>query len=239
MDSARIKDFIERIPFPLLAFLFIGYMGFDYYSFENSPDSPLLVKQGELAKQKIETTKLQEKLKKAEEFLRSLEAKKVELGVLGHQLLDMKGTLSESLDIPEFMKMTVTEAKKVNLNVLAIKPTKRVESEYYAEQPFEFKFRGVFVQLVVFFERMSNVQKIVRIENFDMKPVGSPSARYVELEGTIEIKTYQYLGSKADEVLRKKVSMQTTEAVASPPAASAPAGAAPTPDGKPAAGGGK
>jgi len=48
--------------------------------------------------------------------------------------------------------------------------------------------------------RLSNLQRIVRIESVDMKPVSSAASKYVELEGSLEVKTFSYVGSKADQV---------------------------------------
>ena len=81
--------------------------------------------------------------------------------------------------------------------------------EFYVQQPFVMAFKGVYIQLMVFLERMSNVQKIVRVDSFSMKPVSSSRSRYVEIEGVVELKAYRYLASAADALGRAEVQQAT------------------------------
>ena len=94
------------------------------------------------------------------------------------------------------------EAGKVGLSVAGIKPTDLKESEYYSEQSFALGFHGVYVQLVVFpaEARQYLPDKIIRVDNFDMKVASSPTAQYVSLDGTLQLKSYRYKASKADDL---------------------------------------
>src|SRR5205823_12664401 len=98
---------------------------------------------------------------------------------------------------------------RVGLQVNGIKPLEPRKSEYYVEQPFELNFRAVYAQLYVFLQRLSTVERIARVDDFDIHPAGPSSAPYVELTGTIEIKTYKYIGSKADELAKGGTPEQT------------------------------
>ena len=59
---------------------------------------------------------------------------------------------------------------------------------------------AVYVQLLVFIERLSTVERIVRIESLNSVLAGSPEAPYVEISGNIQLKAYKYIGSKADSL---------------------------------------
>ncbi|MGK5084962.1 type 4a pilus biogenesis protein PilO [Bdellovibrionota bacterium FG-1] len=209
MNNERIKEVLERLPLGFLLILYMGYLGFDYYSFTTASDSPLLQKQSEVANIKKNTVVVQEKLKVAHDFFKSLDAKRGEIRHLAQVLGEMKGSLSADVDVPSFMKMVVTEAKKVGLNVMGIKPIERKSHEYYEEQPFALGFKGVYVQLLVFLERLSNVQNIVRVDDFEIRPISASGARFVELEGVLQIKTFKYLGTKADEIGKAAYKPQT------------------------------
>ncbi|OFZ78787.1 MAG: hypothetical protein A2583_09665 [Bdellovibrionales bacterium RIFOXYD1_FULL_53_11] len=197
-----MKNIFERVPFGLLLVLFLGYEGYGLYSFLNDASSPLLQKKSQIETSRKEINSLKEQLKQAEEFYRTLEAKKIQLRELAKKLDEMKGTLSEQLDVPGFMKTVVTEAKRIGIKVLGLKPKGAVVKEFYIEQPFEMAFHGVYVQLVVFLERIASSQKITRVDNFSIKSVGSSLSKYVELDGTVELKVYRYLASKADELAK-------------------------------------
>jgi type IV pilus assembly protein PilO len=216
VNSDKIKEILSRIPIGTLALLYAGYLGYDYWSFTHDESSPLLQKQSQIESAKTDNAKLQVKVKQGQDFLKSLEAKKAELRKLAGDLEAMKGTLPEALDVPEFMKTTLTEARKVGLTVVSLKPTEGKNFEFYAEQPFEFAFRGVYVQLMVFLERMANIQRIARVDDFDIKPLSPGASRYVELEGTVNIRAYRYLNSKADELARERAKDAASSAIPKP-----------------------
>ncbi len=183
-----------------ILFVYLVMQGLNFHSFITDDDSPLIMKKKDIAAAKEAKKKVEAKLKESIAFVKSLETKKNELRGLATDLQGMKETLSERLDVPAFMKMTITEANKVGLNIVSLKPTGGKEKEYYAEKTFEMSFRGLFVQFIMFLDRISKVSEIIRTDKFSMKPRGPKTARFVELEGTIELKTYKYLGTKADSL---------------------------------------
>lgn len=196
----QLRPLLEKIPLVPALLLYGAYLGYDYYAFQSDPGSALNHKQQQIQIAKQETTLTQEKARKAKEFYQTLEARREELRKLALQLEEAKASLSEQMDVSSFIKMVVGEAKKVGMAVDGIRPTDSREKEYYLEQAFELKFHGVFVQLVVFLERLANLERIIRIGQFHVKPVTPASAAYVQLDGTIELETYKYRGSKADEL---------------------------------------
>jgi len=94
--------------------------------------------------------------------------------------------------------------QKVGLVVAGLKPEKQEAKEFYVQYPFALKFRGVYVQLVVFLKRLADMKRIIRIGDLEIKPAGPQTAKYVDIEGTLEILTYTYAGSKADEVAKSQ-----------------------------------
>lgn len=203
MDLGALKEKIKKAPVGVLLVGYLAFLGYDYYHFITDPQSSLQQKTTLFSELKKENVKLKNKVQQADEFFKTLDQKRSELRGLTQQLQEMKGTLSDQLDVPSFVKMVVTEANRVGLTVLSIKPTDTKNSEFYVEQAFELNFRGFFVQLLVFLERLSNVERIVRADNFEVKNLGSSASNYVEVGGVVQIKTYRYLGSKADEVAQK------------------------------------
>ena len=202
MDKERIRELIERIPVPLLLVAYVGYLGYGFYQFKNSPDSPLFEKNTELQTVTQENDKLQLRARELKKFIQELERKKLEVRNLANKLDESKASLSETFDVPSFMQMAVTEAKRLGLQVVALRPTDRTAKELYAEQSFEFGFKGVYVQVLIFLYRMSQIQTIVRVEDITVRPSGPRTQKFVQLEGTMKIKGYYYVRSKADDVSR-------------------------------------
>jgi Tfp pilus assembly protein PilO len=233
-----LKDKIEKIPFTLLLFAYLGYLAIDWYLWSSTSDGALQQRIGQVVALKNEVNGLNTKVKQGEEFYRTLEKKKAQIRELAHTLDEKKAVLSEDLDVAAFMKTVFVEAHKSGVGVLKLDPKETKAYEYYEEKKFELTFHAVFVQLIVFLDRMANTQRIVRVENFQMKPVSNTNAKFVELEGVIELKTYRYAVSKADEIgsgkkdSTKPVAPGTAPAgqpgIVSPPSQS-PSTAAPVP----------
>ncbi|HCM41386.1 MAG TPA: hypothetical protein DIS93_15625 [Bdellovibrionales bacterium] len=195
-----IKDNISKLPLIPVLIIFCTWCGYDFYEFKTDPGSAFLAKIAEAKTIKETNVKLQDKILIVNEFLKNLEATRVELRNAATKLESFKASVSETLDVAEFARLTTTEARRVGISVVSIRPMEPTKKEYYVEQPFEFAFRGAFVQLVVLLDRLANLQKVVRVDNFEISPAGSSSARIVELQGTMQIKAYRYQGSKADEL---------------------------------------
>jgi Tfp pilus assembly protein PilO len=199
----RIFDILDKLPVVPILVLYGAWAGWDYYGFTTADDSPVRAREAQIQSAEEETRKTQAKLKELEEFARNLERKRAEVRGLASKLDEMKATLTEELDIPELVKLVVREAQKVGLTVVSIRPTEQKPSEFYVEQSFELAFKGVFVQLLVYLERLSSLERIVRVDNFDVKAAGASTSAYVELEGKIEVKAYRYNASSADQVAKE------------------------------------
>jgi len=200
MDFSRLKELI-RVWAPVVGLVVAAWNAYDFYiGFQKDDGSPFRAKQLQLATLKKENVVLEKKVKELDEFVRQIEAKKSEVSELVQKLEETKGAIADEIQGPDFMKLLVTEAKRVGLTVLAITPARKAQKEYYLEFPVELKFRGVYAQVYSFLTRLANLQRIVRVDRFEMKPVTSSAAKFVELEGMLELKTFSYLGSKADQI---------------------------------------
>ena len=203
MNSEKLAEILNKIPVGLAALVVLLILGWQFYEFTETPESPLRQAQTQIAKVTAENDKLKKKLKEAQEFYASLDRKRVEIREIAVKLNQMKSSLSEEVDVPGFVRQVMAEAKKVGLVVAGLKPEKQVKKEYYVEFPFTLTFRGVYVQLVVFLKRLSDMKRIVRIGDLAVKPAGSQTAKYVDIDGQLQVLTYIYAGSQADEIAKK------------------------------------
>ena len=97
--------------------------------------------------------------------------------------------------------MLLTESKRIKLKVDRIEPANRTAKEFYIEQEFKLDTKGTFIQMVLFSQRVSQLQRILRIESFNLKTAAVPDPRISNLlDGQFTIKAYQYAASKEDEM---------------------------------------
>jgi len=208
----RIKGILNKIPFTIVVLAIVAWIITDYYKFNNAPDSPLAVRVGELKRTQDLRDANKKKLEDAKAFFQNLEKKREEIRALFSKLSEMRNTLTEDVSKPALIELVTTEAKRAGLKVSTVIPEAMKKSEYYSEHPFKLKFKGVYVQLMLFLKRISDTKRILRVDQFALKPTGNkkfgPSV--IELDGEILISTYTYNGSKADDLVKQTPAPTTT-----------------------------
>ncbi|NDD92660.1 hypothetical protein EBZ37_11295 [bacterium] len=197
-------DALKRFPSMLLLVCYLGYLGYQFYEFEytdagEAQKQQLLVKQAD-----DELEGMRKKKKEGEAFLKSLDAKKEEIREQARKLAGYQGALSEAADIPNLLKILLTEARKLEIRVDRMEPGRKSQKEYYLEQEFKLDVRGSFQQILLFMLRISQMQRILRVGNFNLRvsPV-SLSSRAVTLVSSLSINAYQYTVSKEDALSKE------------------------------------
>lgn len=190
--------------------IFVAYTGYDVFDFLKSPSSQLNVRKSGTAQLQKETNELRTQLEKAAEFFKTLEFKRRQIRAYGQQLAEMRSTLSEEIDAPMFIKTVVTEAQKVGLTVMKLQPGGAEQKDYYVEQPFVLSFRGVYIQILVLLQRLANMQTVIAVDGIEASPFGPSNAKYVELQGQIQIKAFRYTGTKEDEIASQTAASEQT-----------------------------
>ena len=194
---------LQKIPIMLIAILYCGYLAYDCYDWLNSPASELGVKKAAIVQANSDLQALKKKLAQGEEFFRNLDALRARIRQLTAQLESLKSSISSDIDIAGFIRMLHLEAKRLGLSLKEIKPEAEKKKDYYIETPFKVLVRGAYVQVLVFFDRIAKLQQLIRVSDFELKPLSNVFTKYVELESTSKLITYKYLGTQADDVVKK------------------------------------
>lgn len=200
MNADALKDIVAKLPTTLLLVAYLAYLGFQYYSFDYDDASPKKAREKEIVALKQINVKLTEKYKQLDKFAKSLEVKKVELRGLAKELQEVKTVLTENFDVPGVMKLVTTEAKKLNFSVLGLKPMGTEKRQFYGEATFVLNFKGVYTQLVAFLDRLSNLNRIVQADKVKIASTGPGTGKFVLIEGEIELKVFNYIGSTEDSL---------------------------------------
>jgi type IV pilus assembly protein PilO len=224
VNISSLREIFAKIPLIPLSLAYLGYLGYDYYQFQTDPNSALNQAKQQTVAAQAEIDALNAKIKKVNDFAKVLSLKKLELRNLAMELETSKGSLPETLDIPDLMKTVVTEAKRAGLTVTSLRPGETKTSDYYAEQSFQFASTGIYFQYVAFLDRVANLQKIITVDNLEFSPVSATASKYIQLKSSIDFRAYRYVASKEDELGKDPTAPKPASV---PPAAgSAPAAAA-------------
>ena len=133
--------------------------------------------------------------------MQSLDLKKVEIQRQVKELVSYQGALSEAPDVPSLIKLLLTEAKKLEMKVQVLEPGRKNQKEYYLEQEFKLELNGTYQQLLLFAARVAQLQRILRIEAYDLKqaPNAMPT-RSIILNAVLSVRAFQYTTSKEDQI---------------------------------------
>ena len=190
---------LKRFPSLLLLAGFIGYLAYNVYEFEYSETGEIQKLQGQVKQADTELDGMRKKKKEGEAFLKSLDSKKEEIRDQAKKLSGYQGALSEAADIPNLIKILLTEARKLEIRVDRMEPGKKTQKEFYLDQEFKLDVKGSFQQILMFMHRISQLQRILKVGNFNLKKSSiSLSSRSVTLDSSISVNAYQYTVSKED-----------------------------------------
>ena len=117
--------------------------------------------------------------------------------------------LPDRKEIPDLLSSLSTKAREAGLEILLFRPRAENFQEFYAEIPVDIVVRGGFFNAVTFFDEVGKLNRLVNIDNIDLK---NPKAGgdQVALEISTLATTYRFL----DEAERKKVAEEKAKAAA-------------------------
>jgi type IV pilus assembly protein PilO len=117
--------------------------------------------------------------------------------------------LPDRKEIPDLLSSVSTKARESGLEILLFRPRAENFQEFYAEIPVDIVVRGGFFNAVTFFDEVAKLNRLVNIDNIDLK---SPKVNgdQVVLEISTLATAYRFL----DEVERKKVAEEKAKAAA-------------------------
>ena len=193
---------LNRIPWILIAFLVLGYFGWGYYDFLNNESSELNQEKARVVSIREDISRKTSKLKEVEQFRLTVDARRRQILEMKSRLEELKLAVSDTLDNSEFMDILNAEARRVGLDVVQLSHGTTGLKELYAEHPFKLSVRGVYLQFLVFLERLSKLQKIIRVDTFSVlpRPGAQISRPLVELDVALDMKVFRYISSAADKV---------------------------------------
>ncbi|MFZ9595949.1 MAG: type 4a pilus biogenesis protein PilO [Bdellovibrionia bacterium] len=202
LNSEEINNKLNKIPFALLMIGYCGYLAFDYYEFVQEDGSDRGVLSHEVKQVQESNVRLDKRVRDLELFVKTLEEKKSKLRQSAIEFQKVSESMSDHLNTPGFMKMLITEAKRVGLKVQSLKPAGAVEKEVYLESSFSISCSGFFFQILKFLNRLANVKEVIRVVDLKIKPIPPQTANFVVLQAEVTIKTYTYSNEKANQMVK-------------------------------------
>ncbi|MGD9217338.1 MAG: type 4a pilus biogenesis protein PilO [Desulfobacteraceae bacterium] len=111
--------------------------------------------------------------------------------------------LPEKEEIPSLLAGISQAGKDAGLEFLLFEPKPESDKEFYAEIPVDIQVSGSFHDVAVFFDKVSNLPRIVNIRNVVMVPGKSKDASG-EIATTCQAVTYKFIESKGQKEAGRK-----------------------------------
>jgi len=117
--------------------------------------------------------------------------------------------LPDRKEIPDLLSSLSTKARESGLEIVLFRPRAENFQEFYAEIPVDIVVRGGFFNAATFFDEVGKLNRLVNIDNIDLKNLKVGSDQVI-LEISTLTTTYRFL----DEAERKKVAEEKAKAAA-------------------------
>jgi type IV pilus assembly protein PilO len=104
--------------------------------------------------------------------------------------------LPEKEEIPSLLASISQAGKDSALDFVLFQPKPEADKEFYAEIPVDIKVSGNFHDVAVFFDKVSNLRRIVNVRNIIMEP-GNSKETDGRLETSCQAVTYKFIEAKA------------------------------------------
>jgi len=129
-----------------------------------------LPKHKEIGRLELEYKKLAEKLDKAKKTAKQLNYYRTKMKAAEAQFKIVMKALPEKEEIPALLSGISQAARDAGLDITKFQPNQEKAKEFYAEVPITISVSGNYHNVAMFFDKISNLPRIVTIEAIKMLP---------------------------------------------------------------------
>lgn len=181
-------DFLQKIP-PKQRYLLVGLValavGYAYFYFLFQP---VYERKNDLDKK---LDQLSQQIAVKQQIANEIQKGKKEISILKSNLELALTKLPDQKEIPSLLAAISESGKDQGLDFLLFEPSPPVQKEFYMEIPVKITVLGHFHNIVLFFERIARLPRIVNIA--DMNMVNSRSkGDHVQISTSCTIQTYMF-----------------------------------------------
>jgi type IV pilus assembly protein PilO len=133
----------------------------------------------------------------------NIERWKSEIARLDGELEKAKLLLPTKSYIPKLLRRLDDLARKSGLDINQFNPKRPKRRGFYTEVPFQVKMQGTFFELMVFLNKVSNLQRIVTMDSLDVSNSVFKNQK-MSLTARFRLVTYRYRGTKKKKKRRRR-----------------------------------
>ena len=132
---------------------------------------------------------------KHQSIARNLPRWEAEIARLRGELAKAERLLPKKKEIPDLLKRIDDLSKRSGLRLNRFKPKKEQTMGFYAKVPMDMEVSGTFYEIVVFFDKVSNLDRIVNVMKIRLERPALKNQKLV-LTSRFQIVTYRFTHKK-------------------------------------------
>lgn len=179
MDTADLLEKIEKIKMAYRVLIFVGtflllgglFIGLVY-----------IPKTDEMAKLIQNNTELHRKINEAKQKTKDLEKFEADVAQVEAQYTEALTLLPKKEEIPTLLKNITELGTNSNLEFSSFSPSKGIDEQMYIEIPVSIQVKGKYHDVLLFFDRVGKMKRIVNIQNVSMSPAGETTTLNVSCQ---------------------------------------------------------
>ena len=173
-----------------------------FYSFVYSPQADEVAKLNE----SIEAARNEKSIK--QKRAANLPKLQQELGELDVRLKEAIAQLPSKKEIADLLSSVAAKAQESGLDINLFRPKPESYKDFYAEIPVDINIKGTFHNVIMFFDAIGRLTRLINIDNVGFKNPKVTGEQMV-LEFTTTATTYRFL----EEAERKKIAEEKAKAL--------------------------
>jgi len=185
---------ISKIPLAqrilILAGIVVAVLVLNYFFFV----SP---KQEEIARSERRIQQLDSELVQKQAIARNLPRYRVEVERLKQRLNEALTLLPNEAEIPELLQKIAARVEQSDCSMETFQPQPQVESGFYAEIPVAMTISGNFHSIMVFFDKISKLSRIVNVTDIQLTDPKLENKRVV-LDANFTATTFKFVEREED-----------------------------------------
>ena len=186
--NSILSFFIKQAHWIIILNSFWGFYN-DYTAHEEAVER----EKGKIDVIKNKIKRKERDLELLESFKRDLENSKRKVESVASQIEKVQRQLPNSISDPEILDVFHSEAKLVNIKRIGLNPKDEKNHGFYYSKRYGFQGTGTFLQFLVFFERLSNRERILNISRLEVKnSEGKQKGRFQLVDMNAELEAYRY-----------------------------------------------
>lgn len=167
-----------------------GYKAFEYQELAKR-DAEKIEQRMQIDQRKIKAARKEQELLR--NFQENLEASKQRVEEVAQQIESVQRQLPNSISDTEILDSFMSEANSINIKNIFLTPQDEDNRGFYFAKTYQFKGRGTYLQFMIFFERLSQLDRILNVQDITLKVTGEKKkGRFQMVDMETNIEAYRY-----------------------------------------------